>query len=708
MLSLLATSTALAYTEFAPDARTGPAAFQQTGAVVAAHGGDYLAAWTTNAPYPFGSSVWIALVHPDGSLASDTASPLDPLNAAATGVSLSSGRDGYFAAWYSDGQLSAAVIDSFGRVERRTRAPLASLSSGLTQTAWNGAVHIVVCQSRTLTATLFDDNGEVIAAPIDIGSPEARIAVIADASGFLVLSSHPQGDTDAIYGRRISSSGVAGDWFLIRGVASRINGLAATADGPRDVVAWGDQFGVWVMEVNGASAQLTSAPARVLDVIAANGRIWIAYQDPGPKYLTIGADQSVTGPITLPVEESRLATNGASVLAEGLRTTADLDVNGTFLSPSSAGAPFLISRSKTDQANGFIAGNLLVWDEQIGDKRQVFIGGFDRVGHQLSSEGDNNTSPVAAFNGTDYLVVWTSQRGLRDFEVMARRVSASGEIIDSADIDIGAGTQSSGPRVASDGVDWLVASIRDSAEQGFCFLSGGRRVTLNRVTADGVVLDGNRVVMPAPEVMAQREVSLGWTGARYLVAWLNECSAFHAATTTSIRAAFVARDLSTVDDFVAVPFISAFDGRRYSTPRVAAGEPSLIAWQYSSSAGVSTQYRVVSEPPASRRRALGANALANIDGALVDAVRNPGGTFSIFTQGNIPWAAGYRGLFETIVTPDGLKSAPGFHFVVDAGQQVTGNVDTSTRRVIETMLNSPLDPAAGARRLWWVPLVGAR
>src|SRR6185369_9616631 len=61
-LSLLATSTALAYTEFAPDARTGPAAFQQTGAVVAAHGGDYLAAWTTNAPYPFGSSVWIALV----------------------------------------------------------------------------------------------------------------------------------------------------------------------------------------------------------------------------------------------------------------------------------------------------------------------------------------------------------------------------------------------------------------------------------------------------------------------------------------------------------------------------------------------------------------------------------------------------------------------------------------------------------------------
>jgi len=711
LLSLfLATSSAFAYNEFAPDARTGPAAFQQIGAVVAAHGSDYLAAWTSDAQ-ALGTSVWIALAHADGTLAAATATPLDPLNAGARGVSLSSGRDGYFAAWYSDGQLSAAVIDSFGRVERRTRVPLESLRDGVTRTAWNGAVHIVVCQSRTLTATLFDDNGEVIAAPIDIGNPEARIDVIADASGFLVLSSHPTGDTDAIYGRRISSSGVAGEWFLVRGVASRIDGIAATVDGTRDIIAWGDQFGVWVMELNGASAQLTSARAAVTDLIAVNGRLWIAYQeDSTPKYLTIGADQSVTGPIALPVEgPARLATNGATVLAGGYRANADLDVYGTFVTPASAAAPFLISRNKSDQANGFIARDLLVWDEQVGDKRQVFIGGFDAVGRQLSSEGNNNTNPVAAFNGTDYLVVWLSQRGTFDFEVMARRVSASGQIIDSADIDIGPEAIYALPRVASDGVDWLVASIRDRAEQGVCFLSGGLRVTLNRVTADGVVLDGDGVVMPDPEGMAQREVALGWTGTRYLVAWLNECTAFHAAKTTSIRAAFVARDLSTVDDFVAVPFISSIDGRQYSTPRVAAGESSLIAWQYSSPAGVSTQYRIVDGPLPSRRRGLGATALlTGIDGALVDAVRNPSGSFSIFTQGDVPWAAGYRGLFETVVTPDGVKSAPIFHFVIGAGQQVTGNVDVSTRRVIESMLNSDFDPAAGARRLWWVALAGAR
>jgi hypothetical protein len=707
----LATSSALAYNEFAPAARTGPAAFTQTDTAIAAHNSDYLAAWTTEAPSPLGTSVWCALVHPDGTLAADTATPLDPGNSTACGVSLSEGRDGYFAAWYSAGQLSAAVIDSFGRVERRTRLPFPQSNWAFTHTAWNGAVHIVVTQtSSTLTATLFDDNGEQIGGPTDIGSPQAHIDVIADASGFLVLSSHPQGSTDAIYGRRISSSGVAGEWFLIRTVASPIDGLAATMDGARDVIAWGDQFGVWVMELNGASAQLSAKRATVTDVIAVNGRLWIAYQeDPTPKYLTIGADQSVTGPITLPLTgPARLAANGTTVLAAANRN-ADLDMYGTLLTPAAAAAPFLISRSKADQANGYVARDLLVWDEQVGDKRQIFIGGFDVAGHQLSSDGDINTNPVAAFNGTDYLVVWSSQRGLRDVEVMARRVSGSGEIIDSADIDIGPGAIYALPRVASDGVDWLVASIRDRAEQGVCFLSGGLRVTLNRVTTDGVVLDGDGVVMPAPEGMSHREVALGWTGTRYLAAWLNECTAFHAAKTTSIRAAFVARDLSTVDDFVAVPFISSIDGRAYSTPRVAAGESSLIAWQFASSAGVSTQYRIVGGPLPSRRRAFGTNAtLTGSDGALVDAVRNPNGTLSIFTQADIPWAAGYRGLFETVVTPNGSKTVPIFHFVVDAGQQLTGNVDISTRRVIETMLNPILDPAAGARRLWWAPLAGAR
>jgi hypothetical protein len=217
------------------------------------------------------------------------------------------------------------------------------------------------------------------------------------------------------------------------------------------------------------------------------------------------------------------------------------------------------------------------------------------------------------------------------------------------------------------------------------------------------------VVMPDPERMTQSKVSLAWTGTRYLAAWLNECSAFHATTTTSIRAAFVARDLSTVDDLVVAPAISAFDDRRYSMPRVAGGDPSIIAWQYSSPAGVSTQYRIIDGPLPSRRRALGANAqLTAIDGALIDVIRNPVGSFSIFTQANIPWGAGYRGVFETVVTPAGSETLPFFHFVIDNGQQVTGNVDVTTRRVIETMLNAIFDPAAGARRLWYADAARSR
>lgn len=699
-LSLLAATPAFAYTEFTPDARTGPAAFAQSGPVVASHGGDYLTAWTTVAPYPLGTSVWISTP------TATTATPLDPGNVLARGVSLSSGRDGYFAAWYSDGQVSAAVIDSFGRIERRTRVQLASGGvDGSTLTAWNGAVHLVVCQCNTLNATLFDDNGDAIAPTIELGNPEARIAVLSDANGFLVVSSHPAGETDALYGRRISSSGVAGDWFLIRSVASRINGVAATTDGSRDIVAWGDQFGVWVMEVGGAAAQLTANAAAATDVISAGGRLWIAYQEGNnPFYVTVATNGFVSPPAALEVTAPRLATNGSTILAVGLRTIADADVFGSMLTLSGAPGPFLISRSKTDQTNGFIAGKLLVWDEQIGAHRQVFIGGFDRAGRQLSGDGDN-TNPVAAFNGTDYLVVWLHALDPRTSEVVARRVSATGEIIDSADIDIGETGPGFQASVASDGTGWLVASIRDVANEGGCFLTGGTRVILNRVTPEGIVLDGAGVVMPSRQSIAQQAVSLGWTGTRYLVAWLNVCAAFHTTTTSSISAAFVARDLSEIDDFTVAP---AFNSGTYSAPRVAAGEPSLIAW----SAGNSTQFRIVSGPTSSLRRAYspGTPVLGRIDGStLIDAVRNPSGNFSIFAQGLLTWTAGYHGVFETTVTPAGAQ-ATAFRYAFSEGEQIAGNVDTSsgTARVVETMFDGVLDPAAGARRLWVVEVAGER
>ena len=701
VLSFLLTVPAFAYTSFTADARTGPAAFDQFDPVIASHGNGNLAAWTTRAPYPLGTSVWIS------TLDAAIATPLDPLNVSASGVSLSSGRDGWFAVWTSDKQLSAAAIDSFGRVERTTRVAIAGTpaSIGKTMTAWNGAVHIAVCQCSTLSVTLFDDNADVIAGPTDIGDPQARIAVLADPSGFLVVSSHPTGDTDAIYGRRISTSGVAGDWFLIRSTASRINGLAATADGARDIIAWGDRFGVWSMAVGEASAQLTSVSATVSDVLVLNGRVWIAYSDNTPRVLTIGPDLTVTPAVVLPVGGlPRLAPNGSSVLAIGLGFTADADVFASSLTPTAAGPPFLISRSKTDQANGWLAGPLQVWDEQIGEQRQVFIGGFDRAGRQLSRDGDN-TNPVAGFNGTSYLVVWLrSVRGSKtEVEVVARRVSATGEILDSDDIDIGAGVHLANTRVASDGVNWLVASIRDSANEGLCFQSGGLRVTLNRVTPDGVVLEGAGVVMPDPEVMSQSDVDVAWTGSRYLVAWLNRCALFHNPTFTSLRAAFVSSDLSDVDDFVVAPRISSAE---YTTPRVAAtSEQSLIAW----SAGKSTQYRLVNGVSASRRHAFGAAAGA-IDGTLLDVTHNPSGTFSLYTLADPTFATGIHGLFETVVFPGGTRTIPVFRFGYGQGEQLTGNVDDSLGypRVIDSMFDTSFDPGAGARRLWWREVPGER
>ncbi|HJW94775.1 MAG TPA: hypothetical protein VJ901_14250, partial [Thermoanaerobaculia bacterium] len=340
-------------------------------------------------------------------------------------------------------------------------------------------------------------------------------------------------------------------------------------------------------------------------------------------------------------------------------------------------------------------------DEQVIQKRQVFIGGTSRAGKQLSFNG-NNTNPVALFNGTNYLVVWINRDNEGRQAIHARRVAPGEVILDDQDIVIPSGGTMV-VRVAWDGGNWLVASVQARANQGLCFASGGTRVVLNRISADGVPLDGEGVFLPAPEGFSASDVDVEWTGSRYLVAWTNRCVAFHTPTSTNVRAAFVSADLSDIDDFVVAPVIT---GTAYEVPRVAtSAQQSLIAW----SVGNTTQYRLISGVPAARRRRFGAAASA-VDGRLLDVTHNPSGTFSLYLLGDPTFAAGIHGLFESVIFPGGTRTIPVFRFGYGFNEAIAGNVDDSLGfpRVVDMMLNGSFDPAAGAWRLWWREVPGER
>jgi len=693
-------SFASGWIPFTATPRTGAAAFDQSGAEVASNGFDYLAGWTStirDSNPPRSAGVYVARVNADASLAAPIATPLDPSAIDARGLSISAGRDGYFASWISEKGLNVAILDSFGRTERRTT--IAAQPSSRTLTAWNGAVHLVLAGfDGPFDAALFDDNGNVIASDIPVGDSHGdttiKVALTNDDAGFLVLATKRVADSrDDIYGRRISSSGVTSDWFLVRSVASPVLGLAVTSDGARDVIAWGDSFGVWTLDLNsnsnaaGASRQLVPDSAAVGQALVQSGRTWITYRTSAAAFaITIGPDGQLTAPLSLGnADAAGIASNGATLLAVYSAQpgeTIDRDVNGRFVTPVAAAVPFLISKSETDQEHGDLATDnaanaVAVWDEKISTQHQVFVTPFasrmplDPAGIQISSTGDN-VHPAIAFNGTNYLAVWTRTIG-SDSQIVFRRISPEGIVLDGQDVVIGEGDGNS--RVASDGHSWLVMWPR----YGFGLQAA-------RVSAEGVVMNGQEV--PSTSAANQSDLDLAWNGSLYVAAWRNLYAGTHRPTYIWITAAWIAPDLTRFDLRDLTDRVGD-----YSNPRVAvSGSRTLVAWQATSG----TQYRVIEGILSlGRTRAVGGVAvITTIAGATLLDATNDGDRLALLTQRTIP----FDGVYETVIDTQSTS----LRFALEPGEQLMGKAisHNGTLWMSESLFPSIFDPAAAARRLY--------
>ncbi len=127
---------------------------------------------------------------------------------------------------------------------------------------------------------------------------------------------------------------------------------------------------------------------------------------------------------------------------------------------------------------------------------------------------DDGGRVSVAFNGTAYLMVWTTEAG----GLRGLRISADGAVLDAAPIAIATTTVDEGPipAVASDGSGWMVV-WQDHRVPHNTNIYGAR------VDASGAVLDASGFpVSTAPD--HQTGPAIAFDGANYLVAWADHRS----------------------------------------------------------------------------------------------------------------------------------------------------------------------------------------
>jgi len=124
-------------------------------------------------------------------------------------------------------------------------------------------------------------------------------------------------------------------------------------------------------------------------------------------------------------------------------------------------------------------------------------------------------SPSVAFDGTNYLVVWTDWDGINSFKIYGARVNQSGTVLDPGGIAISNSTHDSkSPSIAFDGIHYLVVWVDAYSNVNICGA---------RVDQSGNILDpGGFPISIAVE--GPSSPSVAFDGTNYFVLWSANCS----------------------------------------------------------------------------------------------------------------------------------------------------------------------------------------
>jgi hypothetical protein len=514
--------------------------------------------------------------------------------------SVATDGEGFLAVWprLHEGGVHGARVDAAGAVlDRQPILIHPGLIHGVA-VAFDGASYLVVWQDEDrwelkageIYGCRVSPAGAVLdPSPIAIATGAAKQegpAVAADGKNALVLWSEGgvYGYSD-LRGARVSRDGNVLDrpGFLVAYSANAQARAAAASDGKGAVVVWEDdrtatqEPGVYAARVDAEGLQ---GKARSI----AEGGSWrsLALAAGGGGYLVAGEVRRQQGDqLAATLEAVRLDAAGVPLDQMPIRLSAPPDHVGK-LAVASDGDAYLV-----------------LWDQGQASIRGARVSAAGRLldaAPFLVAQGKRTDEPAAAFDGSNYLVVWSAPWDTQTSSaIRAARVSRDGEVLDRPGLTICSGEELKwAVDVAFDGANHLVvwADRRNlkSAERD-------EDIFAARVSPAGAVLDpcGFPVsVAPSDE----RWPAVSFDGVASLVVWEDWRARAPSAPGSQLYGSFVTPEGGVLSPD-GMPIATAFSVGRHGAALAAVGKGrTLVAY-----------HQLHPEPP------LGAN---RIDGRFVE------------------------------------------------------------------------------------------
>ena len=542
---------------------------------VAFDGTNYLILWEEQTSFTASSNLFAALMSPAGTPVGNTLTV-----STATGNQREPALDfdgtNYVAVWQDErsgtltdiygARISPAgtVLDITG-IAVSTR-PEAELNPAI---RFNGTNHYVVWEDyRGGSADLYAARVSPAGSVLDVGgviliqaaAAQTRPALSRLGAGLLLTwqDQRTAASQPDIYMTRLSAAGsvLDGTGVPVTAAPGAQHSAAVATNGTDALIAWHDaraldilgarvSAGGTVLDANGFTVS-RSANSQMNPAIASDGsNYFVVWQDNRGRGLDIygvrvdGAG-TVLDPSGVAISTAEgnqrnpaLVFNGSTYLVvwEDTRGSPNSDIYGTRVTPFGSvldpNGVALCARAG-EQGNPAVSHDgsnfMLVWDESgTGASRDIYgtrIGPTGAVLDPLFLAINTNTSeqsaPLLAFDGTNYLVAWADFRNNASADVYGTRVSAAtGAVLDAAGLQLAGGTDAQAEAaLAFDGTNYLVvwSDYR---------LAPHSNLLARRVRPAGTIVDSTPITVSAA-TGHQQQPSVVYSAPDYFVAWQDE------------------------------------------------------------------------------------------------------------------------------------------------------------------------------------------
>ena len=375
--------------------------------------------------------------------------------------------------------------------------------------AFDGTNYLIVwCHSdSTLYGSRITTDGNVLNTVLIDDSPTPRFSKVSyDGTNYLVVWEDIASAESHIYGKRVSSDGILIDSnpIVLSNSDEGRRPSIAVSNGTDHLVVWMDfrsQLTTY-SEIYGSRINLDGNvldPSGILISRYINPQNTPAVAFDGTNYLIVWQDYR------------NVTTTGYDIYG------ARVAPNGSILDPSGFAICTAI-KHQWQPSVAFDGTNYLVtWDDQRNFSHKIYGARVSAAGNVLDTAGieisigaGQKYNTALAFDGTNYFVVWEDGRNSTyDLEIYGARVSTAGNVLDPDGINLFVSVYDQvKPAVAFDGINYLVVWQDDYHEN----------IDGVRVNTSGTVLDASAIHI-STEVNYRYSPSLSFDGTNYLVIW---------------------------------------------------------------------------------------------------------------------------------------------------------------------------------------------